>query len=185
VVREKNVWHRTANRWTPDVMRAEQVTALRRAEVEQMRRYVEHTECLMEFLARALDDPAPVPCGKCMNCSGQTTRQPLPAELTHRAVEFLRGDALMIKPRIRWPLPVLEELRETPPQKEMQNSVTQLRNLLGAFAVRGAVPAGPVLLVDDLVDSGWTLTVLAVLLRQHGSGPVYPLALAKSSPRSA
>jgi len=39
------------------------------------------------------------------------------------------------------------------------------------------------LLVDDMVDSGWTLTLAAVLLRQHGSGPVYPFALAKASPR--
>ena len=39
------------------------------------------------------------------------------------------------------------------------------------------------LLVDDVVDSGWTLTLLAVMLQQHGSGPVYPFALAKASPR--
>jgi len=35
------------------------------------------------------------------------------------------------------------------------------------------------------VDSGWTLTLLAVMLRQHGSGPVYPFALAKASPRGS
>jgi ATP-dependent DNA helicase RecQ len=40
-----------------------------------------------------------------------------------------------------------------------------------------------VLLVDDVVDSGWTLTLLAVLLRQRGSGPVHPFVLAKASPR--
>jgi ATP-dependent DNA helicase RecQ len=45
------------------------------------------------------------------------------------------------------------------------------------------VPRGPVLLVDDVVDSGWTLTLLAVMLQQHGSGLVYPFALAKASPR--
>jgi ATP-dependent DNA helicase RecQ len=38
-----------------------------------------------------------------------------------------------------------------------------------------------VLLVDDVVDSGWTLTVLAALLRQAGSGPVLPLALASTA----
>jgi ATP-dependent DNA helicase RecQ len=35
-----------------------------------------------------------------------------------------------------------------------------------------------VLLVDDLVDSGWTLTVTARLLRQAGATAVLPLALA-------
>jgi ATP-dependent DNA helicase RecQ len=36
----------------------------------------------------------------------------------------------------------------------------------------------PVFLVDDMVDSRWTFTVLAALLRKAGSGPVYPVALA-------
>ncbi len=37
---------------------------------------------------------------------------------------------------------------------------------------------GPVLLVDDLVDSGWTLTVAARLLRRAGAPAVLPFALA-------
>jgi ATP-dependent DNA helicase RecQ len=36
----------------------------------------------------------------------------------------------------------------------------------------------PVLLVDDLVNSGWTMTVAARLLRQAGARAVLPLALA-------
>jgi ATP-dependent DNA helicase RecQ len=35
--------------------------------------------------------------------------------------------------------------------------------------------------VDDMVDSKWTLTVAAYLLTSHGSGPVYPLALASTA----
>lgn len=37
----------------------------------------------------------------------------------------------------------------------------------------------PVLLVDDIVDSGWTFAVAAWLLRKRGSGEVWPLALAQ------
>jgi hypothetical protein len=48
----------------------------------------------------------------------------------------------------------------------------KLRNVQGAFAVGGALPPGPVLLVDDTVDSGWTLTVVGAGLREAGSGPV-------------
>jgi ATP-dependent DNA helicase RecQ len=40
------------------------------------------------------------------------------------------------------------------------------------------LPTGPVLLVDDMVDSGWTLTFAAWLLRTRGSGEVFPLVLA-------
>ena len=78
---------------------------------------------------------------------------------------------------------VLRKAREVPPQKEMQNSVQQLRNVIGVFSIEGAVPRGPVLLVDDVIDSGWTLCYLGAMLQAHGSGPVFPFALAKASPR--
>ena len=296
VTHDKHGYSRTTTPWRPDTARFEQVTRLRRHEVEQMRRYVEHQGCLMEFLARSLDDPNAAPCGKCMNCTRHIERRIVPAELTQAAVNFLRGDALVLEPRLRWPRPLLEEIhsalpgavefgdkgalkttipetlraeagralciwgdsgwgeevargkydtvrfsdalvdaaaalvrekwkpepppawvtaapsarraelvtgfarclaeklnlpfapilrraRDLRPQKEMQNSTQQVRNLLGAFAIEDAPPPGAVLLVDDVVDSGWTLTLLAVLLRQRGSGPVHPFALAKASPR--
>jgi ATP-dependent DNA helicase RecQ len=328
VQHDKTGWSRTANKWRPDTARFEQVTRLRRAEMEQMRCYVEHPGCLMEFLARALDDPTAARCGKCMNCTDHIQRQIAPVELVQDAVDFLRHDALVLEPRRAWSKPVLpeleqvlpgvlerfesgkpkvlipEELRAQPgrvlciygdsgwgrevargkyetgrfsevvvkaaaelirtkwnpdpapawvtaipseshaelvrdfaqrlaaglglpfvaalykrhgarPQKEMQNSAMQLRNVLKAFqvlAVPDQAPAGvaglmrgierlvrqarlpeptaplpcrPVLLVDDMVDSGWTLTLASVLLRHHGSGPVYPFALAKASPRGS
>ena len=73
-----------------------------------------------------------------------------------------------------------------PPQKAMLNSVQQLRNAHAKLAVRpGSVRPGPVLLVDDIVDSGWTMTVAGWLLRTHGSGPVHPFALAAASARDA
>lgn len=73
---------------------------------------------------------------------------------------------------------VIQKTRETEPQKSMQNTAQQYRNILEAFRVSRQVPAGPVLLVDDIVDSRWTLTVIGGLLRQAGSGLVYPFALA-------
>ena len=63
----------------------------------------------------------------------------------------------------------------------MENSFHQAHNLDGAFSVAPwAGIGGPVLLIDDVVDSGWTFTVVAAQLRQAKSGPVYPLALASN-----
>jgi ATP-dependent DNA helicase RecQ len=76
---------------------------------------------------------------------------------------------------------LVEKAKYNQPQKGQQNSFHQCRNLDGAFAVHQPLPDGPVLLIDDIVDSGWTLTVVAALLRQHGCGPVYPAALASTS----
>jgi ATP-dependent DNA helicase RecQ len=78
--------------------------------------------------------------------------------------------------------PVVSKTRETAPQKEMENSQQQLANVWGAFEVdRSNVPVGePVLLVDDVHDSRWTLTVVGAALLEAGSGPVSPFVLAKA-----
>lgn len=77
----------------------------------------------------------------------------------------------------------IRKTRETAPQKSRANSYQQAANVLGAFAVHSLrIRRGPVLLVDDLVDSRWTMTVVAAALRRAGSGPVFPFALADSSP---
>jgi ATP-dependent DNA helicase RecQ len=73
------------------------------------------------------------------------------------------------------------KVRDNAPQKLQQNRYHQCRNLDGVFAVAPDIPAGPVLLVDDVVDSAWTLTVIAVLLRRAGSGLVWPVTLATGS----
>ena len=77
---------------------------------------------------------------------------------------------------------VLEKTDNRPAQKMMANSHKQAANLDGSLAVTtDEMPSGPVLLVDDMVDSRWTLTVAAYLLTSTGSGPVYPLALASTA----
>ncbi|MFD8386842.1 DEAD/DEAH box helicase [Streptomyces sp. NPDC059679] len=64
------------------------------------------------------------------------------------------------------------------------NSAQRLRALHGALTVPPALAdalgqtSGPVLLVDDLADTGWTLAVAARLLRRAGAEAVFPLVLA-------
>lgn len=74
---------------------------------------------------------------------------------------------------------VLTKTVSRPEQKTMANSIQQARNVDGSLAITGTpIPHGAVLLVDDMVDSRWTLTVSAWLLRKSGSGEVWPVALA-------
>jgi ATP-dependent DNA helicase RecQ len=76
---------------------------------------------------------------------------------------------------------VLEKTDDRPEQKSMANSTQQARNIDGSLGViAGVPPTGPALLVDDMVDSRWTFTVATWLLRSHGSGDVWPLALAQA-----
>ena len=70
--------------------------------------------------------------------------------------------------------------RPGPPQSEMQNSAQQVTNIYRAFALSTEIPPGPVLLVDDVADSRWTLTVVGTALRRAGAGPVHPFVFARS-----
>jgi len=59
------------------------------------------------------------------------------------------------------------------------NSVFRLAGLWNRFSAQGLdIPEGPVLLVDDLADSRWTLTIAARTLRQAGATEVLPFVLA-------
>ncbi|GAA2399018.1 DEAD/DEAH box helicase [Streptomyces glaucosporus] len=64
------------------------------------------------------------------------------------------------------------------------NSAQRLRALHGALTVPGPLAeavtdrGGPVLLVDDFTETGWTLAVAARLLRRAGAAKVMPLVLA-------
>lgn len=78
---------------------------------------------------------------------------------------------------------VLEKVKDNESQQNMLNSFQQVRNIDGAFEV--IIPTreednqyAPCLLIDDIVDSGWTIALTSALLRQAGVSTVYPLVLA-------
>ena len=113
--------------------------------------------------------------------------QPAPAWVTcipsRRHPELVPEFSARLAMQLRLPFHrSLEKVEDSAEQKSMANSTQQARNVDGSFALsREPLPLGPVLLVDDMVDSRWTLTVAAWLLRSHGIGEVWPLALADTS----
>ena len=78
--------------------------------------------------------------------------------------------------------PVLRKTRHTVPQSELEDMSARRANAQGAYALLpGADLAGKrVVLVDDVVTSGSTLSVCAALLRQGGAESVYCLTLAQA-----
>src|SRR5207247_1381988 len=68
VARDGSSYWRTPNAWTPDEERWQRVTSLRRTELSRMQAFVRADSCLMEFIARELDDPTAAPCGRCAVC---------------------------------------------------------------------------------------------------------------------
>ena len=276
----------TINSYRLPVETIRRLTDIRRAECRQMDAYVKSSECLMQFLCKALESPMDdATCDRCANCRPDMR---LPATvgsaLEQAAADLLRKSHVPIAPRSRWvdaesairrfewvrntvippelrmeegrslslygagewgrlvqqgkyqarpprfddrlveacaqmlrewvpekrprwivPIPSrrnnalvgdfaerlarrlgmpcwrgLVKTMDTPPQKDMENSAFQQNNVIDAFAVEGAPPRGGCYLVDDMVDSRWTFTVAAAVLREAGVEFVVPLALADS-----
>jgi ATP-dependent DNA helicase RecQ len=280
IQKTKDGYVRNPVRWQMPSAHITRITGLRRAEQRGIQAYVQTSECLMQFLAQALNDPGAGRCGKCATCTGPVVSDGIPESLVETAVEFLNHIEFRIEPRRVWPglltfeglrgripaelqnqpgrvlcrwgdpdaggmvrvgkqqtgnfsdrlvsaaerlirrlwipqpfprwvtcvpslrhrtlvpdfarrladvlgIPFIEcihKIKETEPQKTRQNAHQQLQNLEGVFEIEhNLVRSAPVLLVDDMVDSGWTMTVLGVKLRQAGSGPVFPFALADTA----
>ena len=277
VIKIGSEWHRNPVHYQMDHEHIRRLTKQREVEWQEVQNYLEEKGCLMQYLAKALDDPNPRPCGKCASCLGETiiglefshakavsaklflqqAELPLKCNLQVAKDAFLQygfrgnlpttlraetgrilcrwGDAgwgkvveidkkndyfseqlvsAVVKMlRERWrpsPLPewvtnrpsrrnpcpveslarrlasaldlpfnpVVTKVMENEPQKLQQNRFHQCRNIDGVFSIGGSVWSAPVLLIDDIVDSGWTMTVVAALLRKHDCNSVWPLALA-------
>ena len=72
--------------------------------------------------------------------------------------------------------------KEKAPQKLMENSYRRIENLDGMFVIDQAqIYDDPVFLLDDVVDSGWTFTIVTALLKRANAGRVYPVALTSTS----
>jgi ATP-dependent DNA helicase RecQ len=281
VVRDDRIFQRTPIPWKPDRERSEKVTKLRYHELSKMQQFVGTRKCLMEFVARELDDPAAGRCGRCANCAGDLVPRSADPALANAAAIFLGRSWIRFEPRkmlpsgvlpdrstrkldpasllepglalcsyndsgwgdrvrrckyelghfddrllaaardailatwevdpatwwlaavpsLRHPelvgdfaqrlatalgipfVPALTKVKETAEQKTMQNSAQQFENVVNAFrAEQSLVQHGPVILIDDMVDSRWTLSTCGARLLRAGSGPVHPFALASFRP---
>ncbi len=67
-----------------------------------------------------------------------------------------------------------------PPEAGAANSAQRVAAVRRRFSLEQHQPldGGPVLLVDDVVVTGWCLTLAAQALQEAGAGPVLPVALA-------
>ena len=274
---EKSTYYLTPKRYQYDRERCEALKAIRRQEMEQLKRLAATKECYSRYIVSCLDDRTAGDCGHCANCLG---RELLPSavspEYLQRAEAYVNGLTVTIEPRKMWAasdvtkmsriqwinqpgfciskygdpgygmlvkqgkyspenrfgdqlvgksvrllrpfvkangithiccVPSLRsglvkdfavrlasalrlefadllEKSTAEPQKIMENSAHQCRNAYLSFSVKRGDPMPQnVLLVDDMVDSRWTLTVCGYRLMEAGVQRVFPFALADSSNR--
>ena len=78
----------------------------------------------------------------------------------------------------------LKKNKKNKPQKKMETTLSQKENLDGVFKViKKRVPKdSKLLLIDDIVDSRWTITIAGALLKNAGANKVFPFCLGKITP---
>lgn len=285
ILKDGSTYYRTSTDYQLPHERIARLSSIKQGEWAQLLDYHSSTDCLMKFLASALDDDFAENCGKCANCCpSERLSTTLAKEVVLAADEFVKLRYVTIKPRkrfgssgdmassafptykfnfqepallaepglalsrwkdgvwghivaqgkkdnafsdeliapmvkminsmpfeqqprwltyvpsLRHPTLVkdfahklakalnihcsdaVEMIEKRPEQKHMENSFRRSENLDGAFKINmDQVYSDPVLLFDDAIDSGWSLTVIAALLRRASSGKVYPITLTSTS----
>ncbi|TXT16191.1 MAG: ATP-dependent DNA helicase RecQ [Erysipelotrichaceae bacterium] len=271
-------YFRTLNKWSPNDQRSAQITARRYEELDQIKAFVTHDQCLMEFISKALDDPYSKPCGKCMNCDPDfQTNDALPISKIVAAQNFINHESITIENRKRWPyvidggyvipedkrfmtgrtlciygdsgygkmiaedkyktgfvrdelidasIKLIREWEEFPKddscicfipstkrpnfvkdfaykvaedlgmevynilvkretgfsQKNFQNGAKQYDNAMKSFEIKHGIKLPTnILLIDDIVDSRWTLVAATIKLKEIGRHDVYPFTIANSN----
>ena len=76
---------------------------------------------------------------------------------------------------------LVRRVRNTPPQVSIENHEERRVNVEGAFACRADLTGESILLIDDVVTTGSTMSACAAALKAAGAGTVWGLAFARQS----
>ena len=96
--------------------------------------------------------------------------------------ELVKSFAYRVAEKLNIPCyDAIDKVQETKQQKTMENSIMQCANAVKGFSVNSNCQNGSVILIDDMVDSKWTLTVCGSLLKDNGANLVYPFTIASTA----
>ena len=112
VIYERGAWYATGEADGFQILpeRIERLRKSRDREKAQMREYMNHEGCLMEFLQKALDDKTAQRCGKCQNCSDGKGKSHMPKpEMINVARQYLKKRPLSIPVQREWPISELSD----------------------------------------------------------------------------
>ena len=96
--------------------------------------------------------------------------------------EIVKNFANQVSEKLGIPCMNLIDKTEGRKQKELDGSIYQCENAIKTFHIKKMlIIPKKVILIDDIVDSKWTLTICGYLLTENGVNKVFPFALADSS----
>lgn len=101
--KDKGTYYITPKKFVYDREHYDAVTAIRKNEMEQMKRLAQTKECYSKYIVSCLDDKTAKECGHCSNCLG---KEILPSAVSekyiHIAEEYVNKLIIPIEPRKKW-----------------------------------------------------------------------------------
>ena len=101
--KDKGTYYTTPKKFVYDREHYDAVTAIRKNEMEQMKRLAQTKECYSKYIVSCLDDKTAKECGHCSNCLG---KEILPSAVSekyiHIAEEYVNKLIIPIEPRKKW-----------------------------------------------------------------------------------
>ena len=155
VRRVRGGWESTGEQWAYDEDRYRRVAQARDREQAMMLDYESSTQCRLEFLRQALDDPDAKPCGRCDNCGALSLSTDVSNDALEAARRWLGKPGVPIDARRMWPSAMVNlgvDLKgKIPPGEQPEPGMAvarmtdlglgqHLRELFGATAPDGEVP---------------------------------------------
>jgi ATP-dependent DNA helicase RecQ len=94
------IYQRTSIEYTLPTDMINRLSQRKVVEWQEVQAYMQDGRCLMQILAKALDDDLAIPCGKCANCDpANAFSTEYPHELGQKSVEFLGNTMIVIEPK--------------------------------------------------------------------------------------
>ena len=101
--KDKGTYYISPKKFVYDREHYDAITAIRKNEMEQMKRLAQTKECYSKYIVSCLDDKTAKECGHCSNCLG---REIVPSAVSekyiHIAEEYVNKLIIPIEPRKRW-----------------------------------------------------------------------------------
>lgn len=101
--KDRGTYYITPKKFVYDREHYDAITAIRKNEMEQMKRLAQTKECYSKYIVSCLDDKTAKECGHCSNCLG---REIIPTAVSekyiHIAEEYVNKLIIPIEPRKMW-----------------------------------------------------------------------------------
>lgn len=100
IAKDGNRYYRTPKTYYSQKDYYDSIVSMKVSEYQELLTFQQESNCLMEFMTKALDDPFSKPCGKCSNCTSWTyTNDSVSEEEKEKVHNFFKSQFIVFESR--------------------------------------------------------------------------------------